>query len=1074
MRSHLELEEDGLKHSHRLRARFRHWIALAAGALLLGATLSMTASLAMAEETLAASIGPVSAKTATMGNAATPGSVAVGVAPAMVTIAGSQTVQFSATVSGTSNTAVNWSVSPLQGTISPTGAYTAPVWTVPAGTPSFGYWAQMVQVTATSQADPTISASATVVITPTVAASQGVWVSVSPAVVTLSAGQSQQLTASVTGSTNTAVTWSMSPAVGTLSNGLYTAPANISGTQTVTVTATSSADPTKSASSSISLASSVGIAITPGSVTLGPGQSNQFNVSISGTTNTGVTWSLSPVVGTITNGVYTAPATITTLQTIMLTVASMADPTKTAQSAITLTPPAPVTISVSPNQATLLASQTQQFTASIQGTTNTAVSWSIFPTTSGTITSGGLYTAPSSVTSSQTVWVTATSAADSTKSATSVVTLSPNISIQLPVEVIGFDGKTTTTSFNIPAGSNLSGAKLWLKIHGLQYETQASMQLNGGAWTPINTSTVTLLGLANTYGGIGGGFHTLQMTMPLAAAAVTTGTNTISFRFNGTDGRVSGFRVLGFNIQDAGGKALIPASSFVWDDPNTWQPPSSLASDIAAGKTLWLTAPLTVPSSTGASPIQAHCTDCHAQDGRDMKYFNYSNNSIRSRSMFHGLTAQQGDQIASYIRSLSVPNPGRPWNPPYQPGPGLDSQPVANWAAGAGLDAVLDSDAAMLPYLAPGGSTAGWGAHQYLNPRELPIAMQLPDWNSWLPGVHPLDAYGATFSGSAMNTLYPQIRSILKPGSTTAYASSLVTISQWGNSIGTFLAPYEAPTTWTVASRQAVYSAAQWQMVKLWELNQEFGLESMPQVPFGAKANVRGWYTNRPFFVSPVQLHIGVGPGLGNGSAITFEYLSYIWYHIQMLFNDGQGSQYDHDPVDYGYVNGRLKDLSVQAGVVPEINLQLFWVIKALQEFTLIGKGPEFGTGAFHPTSIQPHVLVQFDFEWGATPPSTRSSLSQAYLQAWFAQVSSYTPSQYYQGADGNGRPWASPTENPALDDLTVLGGQIWYMLPRFRYVGVDPNLTYQISAWAATVFPAGNWARNNAASCTSVNTCTY
>src|SRR5207244_11714565 len=108
----------------------------------------------------------------------------------------------------------------------------------------------------------------------------------------------------------------------------------------------------------------------------------------------------------------------------------------------------------------------------------------------------------------------------------------------------------------IPAGPNLSGANLWLKIHGLQYETQASLQLNGGAWTPINTSTVTLLGLANTYGGIGGGFHTLQMTMPLATAAVTTGTNTISFRFNGTDGRVSGFRVLGFNIQDADGNSL--------------------------------------------------------------------------------------------------------------------------------------------------------------------------------------------------------------------------------------------------------------------------------------------------------------------------------------------------------------------------------------------------------------------------------------------------------------------------------------------------------------------------------------
>ena len=82
--------------------------------------------------------------------------------------------------------------------------------------------------------------------------------------------------------------------------------------------------------------------------------------------------------------------------------------------------------------------------------------------------------------------------------------------------------------------------------------------------------------------------------------------------------------------------------------------------------------------------------------------------------MFHGLTAQQGDQIASYIRSLNMPSPGWPWNPPYQPGPGLDSQPVSNWAAGAGINAVLDSDAAMQSYL---GSPNGWAANQYLNPR---------------------------------------------------------------------------------------------------------------------------------------------------------------------------------------------------------------------------------------------------------------------------------------------------------------------------------------------------------------------
>src|SRR4029077_7849878 len=130
-----------------------------------------------------------------------------------------------------------------------------------------------------------------------------------------------------------------------------------------------------------------------------------------------------------------------------------------------------------------------------------------------------------------------------------------------------------------------------------------------------------------------------------------------------------------------------------YDDPNTWQPPSSSASDIATGQTLWHQASLTVPLTTARRKRSfAHCSDCHATDGRDLKYFNYSNNSIQARSMFHGLTAQQGDQIASYIRALDAPAPtnARPWHQPAQPGPGLDSAPVANWAAGAGLDAVLD------------------------------------------------------------------------------------------------------------------------------------------------------------------------------------------------------------------------------------------------------------------------------------------------------------------------------------------------------------------------------------------------
>ena len=171
-------------------------------------------------------------------------------------------------------------------------------------------------------------------------------------------------------------------------------------------------------------------------------------------------------------------------------------------------------------------------------------------------------------------------------------------------------------------------------------------------------------------------------------------------------------------------------------------------------------------------PIFAHCSDCHAQDGRDLKYFNYSNNSIQARSVFHGLTAQQGNQIASYIRNLNVVNPGRPWNPPYQPGPGLDSQPVSNWAAGAGLDAVLDSDQEMVNAIFPGGfQPSVFAATSRLNTRELPLPMQLPDWNQWLPGTHPMDAFGSAFTSSGYNTIYQTLSASLQAGNPAVYVA---------------------------------------------------------------------------------------------------------------------------------------------------------------------------------------------------------------------------------------------------------------------------------------------------------------
>ena len=323
-------------------------------------------------------------------------STTVSISPTTASLAAGGAQQFTATVTGTSNTAVTWSTT--GGTITTAGLYTAPN---TAGT---------YTVTATSVADTTKSASATVTVaTPP----PSVTVSISPTTASLQTAATQQFTATVTGTTNTAVSWSTTG--GTITTaGLYTAPSTAG---TYTVTATSVADATKSASATVTVTAPpppVTVSISPTTASLQTAGTQQFTATVTGTSNTTVTWSTTG--GTITTaGLYTAPSIA---GTYTVTATSAADTTKSASATVTVTaPPPPVTVAISPTTASLQTAGTQQFNATVAGTTNTAVSWSA---TGGTITTAGLYTAPNSA---GTYTVTATSAADSTKSASATVTV---------------------------------------------------------------------------------------------------------------------------------------------------------------------------------------------------------------------------------------------------------------------------------------------------------------------------------------------------------------------------------------------------------------------------------------------------------------------------------------------------------------------------------------------------------------------------------------------------------------------------------------------------------------------------
>ncbi|MBZ5656925.1 MAG: Ig-like domain repeat protein [Acidobacteriia bacterium] len=120
---------------------------------------------------------------------------------------------------------------------------------------------------------------------------------------------------------------------------------------------------------------------------------------------------------------------------------------------------APVSVSVSPASANLYPSmagapvQTKQFTATVSNSTNNSVTWAVAGgSANGTVDANGLYTAPAVLPASSSATVTATSAADTTKSGSATVhflTPTPSGTGQITVTVTEGTTLVHTTAFNL-------------------------------------------------------------------------------------------------------------------------------------------------------------------------------------------------------------------------------------------------------------------------------------------------------------------------------------------------------------------------------------------------------------------------------------------------------------------------------------------------------------------------------------------------------------------------------------------------------------------------------------------------
>lgn len=625
---------------------------------------------------------------------------------------------------------------------------------------------------------------------------------------------------------------------------------------------------------------------------------------------------------------------------------------------------------------------------------------------------------------------------------------------------MGATGTAKTCQVTVPTlTSPITG--LTMQIHGLNYADEVAVQVNGSAWVNLDNGTVAVASPGSNYGGIGGAYHTLTVTLGLTSTLVKAGLNSIGFRFNGSDGVTSGFRVLGFNFVNAQGATVLPSTAFVADNPVTWTPPLADATDIAAGKNLWLTGKLVENDFPGAPTIKATCSDCHAVDGRDLKYFNYTNYSIEARSIFHGLSTLQGEQIASYIRSLSTPNPGRPWNPPYQPGPGVDEAAASSWSAGAGLTYALANDVQEVPYLFPNGiDEAAVSTSGTLDTREIPIALQLPDWNQWLPHIHPKDAWGSSFTSSAMYTDYTcnsqltRVLAMVNSSTPPTMAKLQTAFQDWDDDGYSFYLPIaQSPTVdWTPQLSNAVYSTALWQLVKTWELMQTYNLNAYGLT--STSQEKRLWPSGGLFQTSPARIKIPLGANGLTADPIKYEYLNNSWYMLQMITNAGNRQRNGTFPIDWPYFRGRVKDLSDASGVGAGMRLTEVFV-KGMQQGDN-GLGPLDVTTGWDPSflgDLADLLSPAVSTVWQGTPASYKGPVLTATINSWLTKNEEYAPALYYDAGD--------TTEN-ALPDGNLDGGSwldtVYLAVPYMEPNGVSTQTSNSVAAWGKTMWPLPNW----------------
>src|SRR6201996_7331179 len=231
----------------------------------------------------------------------------------------------------------------------------------------------------------------------------------------------------------------------------------------------------------------ISVSVSPSTAKLTTSQTQQFSASVLNTSNKAVTWMVSGPPGDVgsisATGLYSAPGRVPS-GSISITATSVADPTKFDTAKVEVdTVTLEVSVSVSPSTATVTIGQAQQFSASVQNSSNTAVTWTVTgpPSDAGSISATGLYSAPGRVPSGS-VSITATSVADPTKFATA------------SIQVNGYTGMLRYHNDPGITGQNLNETVLTpSNVNATQFGKLFSYALDGQSFAqPLYVSNVAV------------------------------------------------------------------------------------------------------------------------------------------------------------------------------------------------------------------------------------------------------------------------------------------------------------------------------------------------------------------------------------------------------------------------------------------------------------------------------------------------------------------------------------------------------------------------------------------------------